>query len=98
MAVTSSISPFPKQQILDPSKFKEFADDNIRFDENGRKFSKPVENTVGTGEIAPFPAVFSKDVHCRCVWERDNSHISKSIFHIILLSDLNKLLMLTEVI
>ena len=35
-------------------KLKEFADDNIRFDENGRKFSKWVENTVGKGEIARY--------------------------------------------
>ena len=44
--------PFPKQQILDSSKQKEFADDNLKFKENGRKFSEPVENTVGKGEIA----------------------------------------------
>ena len=31
---------------------KEFADDNFKFDENYRKFSKWVENTVGKGEIA----------------------------------------------
>ena len=31
---------------------KGFADDNIEFDENGNKFSKGVENTVGKGEIA----------------------------------------------
>ena len=31
---------------------KEFADDNFEFDENGRKFSKWVENTVGKGENA----------------------------------------------
>ena len=31
--------PFPKQQTLDSSKLKEFADDNSRFDGNGRKFS-----------------------------------------------------------
>ena len=37
---------------LDSSKLKEFADDNSKFDESGRKFSKPVENTVGKGEIA----------------------------------------------
>ena len=29
--------PFPKRQILDSSKLKEFADDNFKFDENGRK-------------------------------------------------------------
>ena len=44
--------PFPKRQILDYSKLKEFADDNFEFDENGRKFSKQVERTAGKGEIA----------------------------------------------
>ena len=43
--------PFPEQQILDSSKLKEFADDNFRIDENGRRFSKWVENTVGKGKI-----------------------------------------------
>ena len=33
--------------ILYPSKLKEFADISFRFDENGRKCSKRVENTVG---------------------------------------------------
>ena len=37
--------------MLDSSKFKDFADDNFKFDENGRN-SKLVENTVGNGEIA----------------------------------------------
>ena len=37
--------PFPKQQILDASKLKEFADKNFNLDENGRKFFKRVENT-----------------------------------------------------
>ena len=45
------MSSFPKQQILDSSKMKEFADDNFNFDENDRKFLKRVENTVGKGEI-----------------------------------------------
>ena len=45
---------------------KEFADDNFMFDENGRKFSKWVENIVGKGEIACykqfllFPQCFRK--------------------------------------
>ena len=41
---------------------KEFADDNFRYDENGRKFSKRVENAVGKGKIAisPFPTVFKR--------------------------------------
>ena len=55
--------PFPKRQILDYSNAKEFADDNFEFDENGIKFSKSIENTVGKGlrAISPFPTVFSKD-------------------------------------
>ena len=44
--------PFPKQQILDSSKLEEFADNNFKFDKNGRKLSKWVENTVGKGEMA----------------------------------------------
>ena len=31
-----------------------FVDDNFKFDENGRKFSNRVENTVGKGEIAHY--------------------------------------------
>ena len=58
--------PFPKLQILDSSKLKEFADDNFIFNENSRKFSKRVENTVGKREIARneqfllFPQCFQK--------------------------------------
>ena len=37
---------------LDSSKLKEFAGHKFRFDDNGRKFSKQLENTVGKGEIA----------------------------------------------
>ena len=57
---------FPKCQILDSCKLKEFADDNFKFDENGKKFLKRVENTVGKGEIARyeqfllFPQCFRK--------------------------------------
>ena len=43
---------FPKQEILNSSKLKEFADENFKFDENGSKFSKPIDNTVGKREIA----------------------------------------------
>ena len=44
----------------------EFANNNFKFDENGRKLSKQVENTVGKGEIAHyeqfllFPLCFQK--------------------------------------
>ena len=33
---------------------KEFTYENSKFDENGRKFFKLVENTVGKGEIARY--------------------------------------------
>ena len=48
------------------SKLKEFADNSFKFDENGRKLSKQVENTVGKGEIVRykqfllFPQCFQK--------------------------------------
>ena len=68
-----------RRQILDSSKLKEFAEDNFRFDKDGRKLSKQAlvftclqyksfENTVGKGEIAQkacFPGA-SKGV---IVWE-----------------------------
>ena len=46
--------------------FQTQTDDNFKFDENGRKLSKQVENTVGKGEIARneqfllFPQCFLK--------------------------------------
>ena len=45
---------------------EEFADDNFKFDQNGRKLSIRVESTVGKGEIARykqfllFPRCFQK--------------------------------------
>ena len=45
---------------------RKFADDNYKFDENGRKFFERVENTVRKGEIACykqfllFPQCFQK--------------------------------------
>ena len=47
-------------------KLKEFADDNLEFDENGGEFFKRIENTLGKGEIAHykqfvlFPKCFQK--------------------------------------
>ena len=47
-------------------KLRDFADDKFKFDENRRKFSKWVENTVRKGEIARneqfllFPWCFQK--------------------------------------
>ena len=48
------LNPITRRQILDSSKLKMFADDNFKFDENGRKLSKQIENTVGKGEIARY--------------------------------------------
>ena len=50
--LNSHLQLISRRQILDSSKLKEFADDNFKIDENGRKLSKQVENTVGKGEIA----------------------------------------------
>ena len=64
-----AINPFPNDKNLDSSKLEEFADDNFIFNENGRKLSKLLENTVGKGEIAryeqffPFPTVFLQDLY-----------------------------------
>ena len=54
-------------KILDRSNLKQSADDNFKFDENSRKFSKWVEKTVGKGEISPFSTVFSKGLFPRGV-------------------------------
>ena len=64
--ITVFVNPLPDDKILDSFKLKEFADNDFRYDENGRKLSKRVENTVGKGEIARyeqflhFPQCFQK--------------------------------------
>ena len=45
--------------MLDPSKLKEFADYNSKFDKNSTKLSKLVENTEGKGEIAHYEQFLS---------------------------------------
>ena len=75
---------FPNDKFLDSSKLKEFADDNFKFDESGRKLSEQVENTEGKEEIARykqfllFPQCFQKictsDTYKPgLVWERVKS-------------------------
>ena len=60
------INPFPNNKFRLFQLKKKFADDNFQFDENGIKFFKQVENTVGKGEIAChmqfllFPRCFQK--------------------------------------
>ena len=61
-------------------QLKVFADHNLKFDENGRKFSRRVENIVGKEEFAHYEQfllfpVFSRDFYCRHIktkifWER----------------------------
>ena len=59
--------------ILDSPNLKEFAYDNLDFDQNGEMFSKRVESAVGKGEIEQylhFPQIFSKDLYCRYIKAR----------------------------
>ena len=75
------IQPFPKLPVLHSSKLKDFPDDNFKFDEYSRKFSKRVENHVGKGEIACneqvllFPQCFQKTctADMGLVWKRASS-------------------------
>ena len=61
-----AFNPLPDDKILDRSNLKQSADDNFKFDENSRKFSKWVQNTVGKGELVRyeqfllFPQCFQK--------------------------------------
>ena len=52
--ILSSVNPLPDHKVLDSSQLKGFADDNFKFEENSRELFKPVENTVGKGEIARY--------------------------------------------
>ena len=47
-------------------KLKVLADDSFEFDENGRKFSRQVENALGMGEIA-------RNVHRLTTFELDEN-------------------------
>ena len=71
---------------------KQSADDNFEFDENTRKFCKPVENTVGKGEIARYKhfllflqcfqkACFPEASKGVIVWEWVNSLPSKKMLY-----------------
>ena len=59
------VNPFPNVSVK-TQNLKEFADNNCKSDENGTKFLKSVENTVGKGKIAHyeqfllFPQCFQK--------------------------------------
>ena len=55
---------FPKQEIFYSSKLKEFADDNSKFDENDRQFSKRVKNTYK--QFLLFPLCFQRVIRQTC--------------------------------
>ena len=80
------LNPFLNDKILYSSKLKGDADDNFYYNENDRKFSKLVENTMGKGEIARneqfplFPWCFQKTCTADTskqglAWERFNLRI-----------------------
>ena len=55
MSVTDSFfNPFPNDKFQTLPNWRSFAEDTFEFDEDIRKFSKRVENTVGEGEIAHY--------------------------------------------
>ena len=74
---------------------EKFADDNVKFDEHGREFSKWVEKYYGKRRncllqaISPFPTVFSKDLYYKHVKTRaclgKGYKRSGCYFHVVLL-------------
>ena len=67
---------FPRQQILESFKLKAFADNNSKFDENGRKFFKIGKKTLLEKEKLlvmsnlSFSHCVSKDLYCRHIKTR----------------------------
>ena len=64
-----------KRQILDSSKVKKLADNNFKFNTNGRKVSKQAENTVGKDKLTLEQFFlssqgFQKGLYCRHVKTR----------------------------
>ena len=87
----STLSP-NDNLILDQSKLKEFAEDNFKFDENGRNLYEWVENPVGKKEIARyeqfllFPqcllknqGLFGKGLHGDEAIMKELSHVTASL-------------------
>ena len=58
-------------KLIDTSKLKELADDNFKFDKDGRFFSQSDRKHCGNWrkcllrETSPFSMLFSKDLYCR---------------------------------
>ena len=69
------LNPFPDDKLWTLPKLKEVADDDFKFEKNGVKFSKRVENTMGKGAIAHYEKYllfprFSKKLFCRHIKTR----------------------------
>ena len=54
------VNPFPHDKILDWTKLTAIADDKSNVTNMKISTFDRVENTVGKGEICPFPTMFSK--------------------------------------
>ena len=68
-------------------QLQEFVDDNLKFDENGGKFSERVQNTVGKVDIARyeqfllFPRCFQKT--CTADTQKPRACLGNGKLHII---------------
>ena len=83
------INPLPEEKNFRQVQFE--IDDNFKFDENSRKFSKQVENTVDKGEIARYELSFSQCFQKACflevskgviVWEWVNTDFQILCLHL----------------
>ena len=76
-----------KQQILDSSKLKEFADNNFKFDDNDRKFSKWVEKTLWEKEklLVTSNFSFSHSIFKRLVLQtcKNKGLFGKGLSHVV---------------
>ena len=53
--------PFPKNNKIDSSKLKVFAEDNFKFNESGRKFAKQIKKRyAGMSSFSLSPLFFEK--------------------------------------
>ena len=64
-----TLNSLPKDEVLELSKLKAFADDKIDVTQKLKFGLQRIENIVGKGENAfsPFPSMFSKDPFLRVV-------------------------------
>ena len=83
---TGLLSTFFTRQILDFCKLKEIANDNLEFGENGEKFSKRVQNTVGKGEIACYEQFLLFQQYFQKIWQKNEQMLSKGSCFLALLA------------